>query len=75
MFGYRQARSRIMADKFSPVYLLFGEEPFLKEELIALLKERYLGGQSTYGYEKLEAGSVSPGATRCRLSLFASRKL
>ena len=44
MFGYRQARSRIMADKFSPVYLLFGEEPFLKEELIALLKERYLGG-------------------------------
>ena len=78
MFGYRQARSRIMADKFSPVYLLFGEEPFLKEELIALLKERYLGGQSTYGYEKLEAGSVSLPEALTRLqapSLFASRKL
>lgn len=78
MVTYRQARSEIISGKFSPVYLIFGEEPFLKEDLITLLKERYLGEQSAYGYEKLEGESVSLPEALSRLQtpcLFAPRKL
>jgi len=78
MISYRQARSQIISGKLSPVYLIFGEEPFLKEELIALLKERFLGKGSVYGYEKLEGDSVSLPEALARLQhpdLFASRKL
>ncbi len=76
MLGYRQARSRILAGEFSPVYLIYGEEPFLKEDLVSLLKERFLGEGSAFGYEKLERASLQEAL--CRLeasSLFAPRKM
>ncbi len=78
MIDYRQAKSQIMAGKFFPVYLIFGEEPFLREDLIALLKEQYLGEESTHGYEKLEGEGAPLPEALSRLqtsSFFASRKL
>jgi len=54
MISYQAAIKKIEADNFSAVYLLYGEETYLQEELIVTLKNRYLGENTQFGLERLD---------------------
>lgn len=68
----------IRAGRFAPAYLFHGSEPFLIEELLALLTGAYLGEDPGHGREKISGEEATLGQALHRLakaSLFAPRKL
>lgn len=58
MLSCQAAQKQMAAKKFAPVYLFFGEEKYLQEELLALLTAAYLGEQADFGRHKLDGRSL-----------------
>lgn len=54
MRSFQAALREIETGKFAPLYLLFGEESYLREELINLLKLKFLGQNSELSCEKID---------------------
>ena len=79
MSTYREIAKAIAAGRFAPAYLFYGDEPFLIEELSALLTESYLGEEDPgFGREKIEGAGLTLLQALQRLeeaTLFSSRKL
>jgi DNA polymerase-3 subunit delta len=59
MPDYRTLMNDIQKKLFAAVYLLHGEEKYLQEEIIELLKNSYLGPGEQFGFEKVEGGSFN----------------
>jgi DNA polymerase III subunit delta len=59
MHDYKTLLNDIKKNRFVPVYLLHGEERYLQEEIVELLKTTYLGSGEQFGYEKVEGGSFN----------------
>ncbi len=78
MQSYQAAKRAIEAGEFVPLYLLFGEESYLQEELISLLQKHYLGQDSDLGCEKID-GKIhdlpSVISRAAESSLFSERRL
>lgn len=78
MKTYQEVFKQIRAGEFVPVYVFFGEEKFIQEELVAQLSRSFLGEEERYGREKLEGGAYGAEEIIGKLTengLFASRKL
>jgi len=78
LVGYREAAQMIAAGKFVPVYLFYGDEPFLIRELSHQLAEAFLGEEGDFGREKIEGAALPLLEILQRLgeaSLFAPCKL
>ncbi len=78
MLSYKSLIKKIKESSFSPVYLFYGEERYLQEELISHLAAAFLGQNSEYGREKYDGNTLSLGQVVERLDekgLFSSRKL
>ncbi|MGM0651225.1 MAG: DNA polymerase III subunit delta [Bacillota bacterium] len=78
MLSYMNIIKNIRQKEFSPVYLLYGEERYLQEELISLLAAAFLDGESEYGWENYDGRSLNLEQIIERLSeggLFSSRRL
>jgi DNA polymerase III subunit delta len=54
MRSFQAALREIETGKFAPLYLLFGEESYLREELINLLKLKFLGQNPELSCEKID---------------------
>ncbi len=59
MINYHTASKQIQEKSFFPVYLLYGEEKYLQEELIRQLTISFLGADADFGLEKIDGGSQS----------------
>lgn len=78
MFTPRQVALNMKAGAFVPVYLFYGEEDFLRDELQRILIESFLGEAAAYGYEKVDGGALALEEAFSRLegaNLFAPRRL
>ncbi len=78
MSSYHEVSRAITAGRFAPAYLLYGEEPYLIEELCERLSAAYLGEDPGYGREKIDGGELTLEQVLLRLeeaSLFTPRKL
>ncbi len=56
MQSYQAALREIKAENFAPIYLFFGEESYLREDLTGLLKQHYLNKNAELGCEKIDGG-------------------
>jgi len=54
MRSFQAALREIETGKFAPLYLLFGEESYLREELINLLKQKFLDQNPELSCEKID---------------------
>ena len=61
MPDYAEAIKKITAGKYAPLYLFFGEEKYLQEDLLEQLKASFLGADSQYGCLKLDGATAGPG--------------
>jgi DNA polymerase III subunit delta len=59
LITYHAASKQIQEKLFFPVYLLYGEERYLQEELIRQLTNSFLGADADFGLEKIDGGSQS----------------
>lgn len=78
MITYHAASKQIQEKSFFPVYLLYGEEKYLQEELIEQLITSFLGNDADFGLEKIDGGSQSLEQIVAILgepALFAKRRL
>lgn len=78
MLSYQALTKQFAEKRFSPLYLMFGEEQYLQEELIRGLTESYLGKDADFGREKIEGDSMSLADLLVRLNetgLFTERRL
>ncbi|MDZ4132708.1 MAG: DNA polymerase III subunit delta [Dethiobacteria bacterium] len=78
MFTYHAALKQILEKSFFPVYLLYGEEKYLQEELVRQLTISFLGDDADVGLEKIDGGSHSFEqilAIMGESGLFAKRRL
>ena len=78
MLSYQALIKKLTEGVFAPVYLLYGEEKYLQEELIVHLTHTYLGPDTDFGKEKLEGSVLSLEETIVRLDesgLFSKRRL
>ncbi len=78
MVSYQTLIKKIAEGIFSPVYLLYGDEKYLQEELIAHLAHSFLGPDTGFGKEKLEGSAFSLEEIIFKLGelgLFARRRL
>ena len=78
MLSYRALIKKIKESSFSPVYLFYGEERYLQEELTFHLASAFLGQDSEYGREKYDGNTLSLDQVIERLDekgLFSSKKL
>jgi DNA polymerase III subunit delta len=57
LLNYYAASRQIQGKSFFPVYLLYGEEKYLQEELIRQLTISFLGDDADFGLEKIDGGS------------------
>lgn len=78
MLSYRALIKRIKESNFSPVYLFYGEERYLQEELILHLAAAFLGENNEHGREKYDGNTLSLDQAIERLDekgIFSSNKL
>lgn len=78
MLSYQALMKQLTEGKFAPVYLLFGEEKYLQEELIKQLILSFLGPDNEFGKEKVEGSAISLEEIFFRLGesgLFSERRL
>ena len=78
MLSHRALIKKIKESSFSPVYLFYGEERYLQEELTFHLASAFLGEESEYGREKYDGNSQSLEQIIERLDeggLFSNRRL
>lgn len=78
MLLYQALIKKLTEGIFAPVYLLYGEEKYLQEELIVHLSDSFLGSDTEFGREKLEGSAFSLEETIARLGesgLFSRRRL
>lgn len=78
MLSYQAVVKQISAGKYSPLYLLFGEEYYLQEELIGRLAEGFLGRGEDFGLEIADGRVVDlPEALETfeENSIFSRRRL
>ena len=78
MLSYQALIKKLTEGIFAPVYLLYGEEKYLQEELIVHLTNAFLGPDTDFGKEKLEGSAFSLEETISRLGesgLFSRRRL
>lgn len=78
MLSYQEFLKKIGEEQLFPVYLFYGEEKYLQEELAEHLAEAFLGSELTYGREKIEGSLLSLEEVIERLDesgLFSQRRL
>lgn len=78
MLAYQTAVKKISEQQLASVYLLFGDEKYLQEELIELLSTAFFGSASSFGREKIDGAALSLDKIIEKLdtpNLFASKKL
>lgn len=78
MLTHQTLAKQINEGTFTPVYLFYGEEKYLQEELVEQLAAAYLGQDIGFGIEKVEGSILSLEEVIARLSetgLFAERRL
>jgi DNA polymerase III subunit delta len=78
MLSYQALIKKLSEGVFAPVYLLYGEEKYLQEELVVHLTHAFLGPDTDFGKEKLEGSAFSLEETIARLDesgLFSRRRL
>ncbi|MGM0687982.1 MAG: DNA polymerase III subunit delta [Bacillota bacterium] len=78
MLTYQALVKKINEGIFNSVYLFYGDERFLQEELAELLAAAYLGEDIDFGREKVEGNNLSLEEVIARLSetgLFSERRL
>jgi DNA polymerase III subunit delta len=76
--NYQAALKKFEANQFSSVYLFFGQESYLCEELVQKLYQAYVGEQSTFGFEKIEGSALDLRSLLSRVNeggLFSSKRL
>ncbi|MFO7952027.1 MAG: DNA polymerase III subunit delta [Bacillota bacterium] len=78
MISFKAVIKQIAEGKFAPVYLVFGEEKYLQEELVSRLEKSFLGQDFEFGREKLNGAEYSLEEILSRLSeesLFSKRNM
>ncbi len=78
MLSFQAFIKKIKQENFAPVYLFYGEEKYLQEELTHQLAVMFLGEDSEFGQEKLAGDSLNLEELLARLGesgLFARRRL
>ncbi len=78
MVPYQLFIKKLKEKKYYPVYLFYGNEKFLQEELVRQLAKTFLGPDLEYGIEKIEGAAIELGNILNRLNeqgLFASRRI
>ncbi len=78
MLSYSALIKRIRESSFSPVYLFYGEERYLQEEIISHMAAAFLGEDSEHGREKYDGNILSLGQVIEKMEekgLFSRRKL
>jgi len=78
VLSYQALINQVNKGSFAPVYLFFGEEKYLQEELTDKVAVTFLEEDSEYGREKLGGNSFSLEELLARLGqpdLFARRRL
>jgi len=78
MLTYRALVKQIAEGKFAPIYLFFGEEKYLQEDLVARLEASFLGDEPEFSREKVDGLDYSLEEILDMLgesSLFSQKKL
>ncbi len=78
MLSYHALTDQLNKGSFAPVYLFFGDEKYLQEELAHKVAASFLGQDNEYGREKLSGNSFSIEEVLARLvetDLFTKRRL
>jgi len=78
VLSHQAAIKQIEEKKFVPVYLFYGEERYLQEELVEQLTAAFLGTETDFGKEKLDGAEYTLEAVLDRIGesgLFSERKL
>ncbi len=78
MLSYRAFMNKIKQGSFAPVYLFYGEEKYLQEELINQVAASFLVQDCEFGQEKLAGNAFSLEEVLARLGesgLFSERRL
>ncbi len=78
MITYREMLKQVAGKQYEPVYIFFGNEKFLQEDLLSRLVSSYLGPEASFGLEKLDGREHELEAVVERIGdrgLFASRRL
>ncbi len=78
MISFQVFIKKVKQGNFAPVYLFYGEEKYLQEELTHQLAVAFLGQECEFGQEKITGGSLDLEELLARLGesgLFARRRL
>ncbi len=78
MQSYQAVIKQLAAGQFASLYLFFGEEKYLQEELIAHLEAAFLEGDNEFSSEKIDGSDTGLDQVLEKLSekdLFSSRRL
>ncbi len=78
MTTYRTAIKKIENKELKNVYIIYGEEKYLQENLINNLRATFLGTESEYGYERLDGVENSFSEIITRIDepcLFSEKRL
>ena len=78
MLTYSSFMKAIRERRFFPIYLFYGEESYIQEELIRKLAKAYLGEEDGFGLEKADGERYSPDELLEETSesnIFSSRRL
>ncbi len=78
MLTYSSFMTTIRENRFFPVYLFYGEESYIQEELIRKLADAYLGKEGAFGLEKVDGEHYSPDELLEEVgesNIFSSRRL
>ena len=77
--SYSAAARQIRAGVIKPVYLLFGEEEYLQERFIRLLRDMWLGSENgELGISRDDGKGMTQGMVvdlACQMGFFSARKL
>ncbi len=78
MVSYQSLLKQFKEGNFAPVYLFYGEEKYIQQELTARLADSYLGAEAEFGLEKLDGSEHDLADITARLSergLFTRRRI
>ncbi|MDW7728396.1 MAG: DNA polymerase III subunit delta [Bacillota bacterium] len=78
MLSYQAVCKKLSESDFAHVYLFFGDEKYLQEELVERIVQAYLGHDSEFGLEKIDGTLLSFEEILERLNeegLFSTRRL
>ncbi len=78
MISYKALIKKIKANNFSPVYLFYGQERYLQEELISHLAAAFLENGNEYGLERYDGNTLTLDQVLERLDengLFSNRRV